>query len=119
MFRWGKSYNSVATQTTEIDHWILRHGKMRPYAGCMGEIREMRAQTALKRAMQATRAREDDENSRIKGLELMRENACLRLAADALIKNIKRQQLENNRTFFDANNPQWLATNFWKVKYSN
>ena len=113
---WSRSFKTVETQTTEIDNWILRHAKMRPYIQSMQVDREQLSKKALQDALDRSRERLCNENMRIKAIDLSRDNASLKLAADALLKNIKRQQVENQRSLVDSSHPQWLSTNFWKIK---
>jgi endo-beta-N-acetylglucosaminidase D len=115
MFYW-KSLKVSETQIELIDQWILSHKHMRTFIASMEESREERAKLAYNEAMLMSRKRVLEENLRIKELDLQRENACLRLAADALVKNIQRHNIENERNYFDPTNPQWMLTNFWRVK---
>jgi hypothetical protein len=113
---WSRSFKTVETQTTEIDNWILHHARMRPYIEGMQADRERLSKKALQDAMNRSKERICNENMRIKEIDLSRDNASLKLAADALLKNIKRQQMENQRSLNDASHPRWLTTNYWKIQ---
>lgn len=115
MFYWKSTLKTSETEIKSLDKWILSYERMRPFIAGLQEVREERAQLALSEALIVSRDRLLKENLRIKEMDLQRENASLRLAADALLKNIKRHHIENTRNFFDPENPQWLLTNFWKL----
>ena len=116
MFYRKPTFKTAPTEIEALDQWILSHKRMRPFIAGLQEVREERAQLALSEALIVSRDRLLKENLRIKEMDLQRENASLRLAADALLKNIKRHNIENTRNYFDPENPQWMLTNFWKLK---